>query len=97
MHYWWSLVLLGIGWNWLFLGSTALLPETYKSQDRFKAQGINDFLIFGIQAISSLSAGWILNVGGWTGILTLALPIVVIHGLSTIGMTVLAKKKAYNS
>ncbi|WP_045861206.1 MFS transporter [Teredinibacter purpureus] len=74
IHYWWALVLLGIGWNFLFVSGTSLLPNTYQNNERFKAQAFNDFTIFGVQAIVSLLAGWVLFSFGWTVQLLLCLP-----------------------
>jgi MFS family permease len=65
MHYWWALVLLGIGWNFLFLSGTTLLPQSYRHAERFKAQAVNDFSVFSFQAIAALSAAWILFNFGW--------------------------------
>jgi MFS family permease len=78
MHYWWAMVLLGIGWNFLYTSGTVLLPESYQSNERFKVQAANDFLIFFIQAMASLSAGWILFSQGWDWLIKLALPILVL-------------------
>ncbi len=77
MHYWWSMVLLGIGWNFLFTSGTVLLPTTYNPDERFKAQAVNDFLVFTAQAAASLSAGWIIFKYGWNTILYAALPALV--------------------
>ena len=66
IHYWWALVLLGIGWNFLFLAGTTLLPAAYRGAERFKTQAVNDFAVFAIQAAASLSAGWVLYRFGWT-------------------------------
>jgi len=68
MHYWWALLLLGIGWNLLFLISTALLPLSYSEQDKFKAQAANDFLVFSFQAVASFAAGWLLFSVSWNGV-----------------------------
>lgn len=89
MHYWWALVLLGIGWNLLFLTSTALLPKAYREEERFKAQALNDFLIFSIQALAAFGAGWLLFNLGWNSVLWIALTItaiwiIVLGLLSTI-------------
>jgi len=64
-QFWTSLVLLGIGWNFLYIGGTTLLTETYRPEERAKAQGANDFAIFVMMAISSLSSGMIVTHGGW--------------------------------
>lgn len=75
INYWVSLVLLGIGWNFLFVGGTTLLPEGYRESERFKVQASNDFTIFGIQAVGALLAGWILSSLGWQTLLLISLPI----------------------
>ena len=77
MHFWWALVLLGLGWNLLFMASTAMLPETYLPSERFKAQAFNEFSVFTAQAIAAFSAGWILFNYRWNGVLYTALGISV--------------------
>ena len=76
-NYWISLILLGIGWNFLFIGATTLLPQTYKPSERFKVQAVNDFVIFGTQAIASLSAGWFIFAMGWKILLLINLPFIL--------------------
>ena len=63
--FWLQLVLLGIGWNFLFVSGTALLPLTHSDGDRFKAQAINDSMVFTLQAVAALSAGWAINLLSW--------------------------------
>lgn len=63
--YWSALVLLGIGWNFQFLGATVLLTANYRPAERFKAQAVNDLMIFGTQALMSLSAGAFLHRANW--------------------------------
>ena len=75
INYWISLILLGIGWNFLFIGGTTLLPSSYQPAERFKVQALNEFLVFGIQAIASISAGWILFQWGWQNLLLITLPL----------------------
>lgn len=74
MHYWWSMVLLGVGWNFLFLGGTTLLTQSYRSSEGFAVQAINDFLVFGLQAVGSLGAGVLLAVYGWNGVILFSAP-----------------------
>jgi len=78
MHYWWAMVLLGVGWNFLFTGGTLLLPESYQTHERFKVQALNDFTIFFVQALASLLAGIILFSQGWSILILYALPLIVI-------------------
>jgi len=77
MHYWWALVLLGLGWNFLFVGSTALLVESYQPNERFKAQAINEFSVFGASALAALLAGTVLHAFGWNAILWTSAPLLI--------------------
>jgi MFS family permease len=74
VHYWWALVLLGVGWNFLFVGATVLLTGVYHTRERFKVQASNDFLVFGTQAFTSLSAGTLLYYANWDILNIMALP-----------------------
>ena len=76
-NYWISLVLLGIGWNFLFIGATTMLPQSYRLSERFKVQAVNDFVIFGVQAVASLSAGWFIFAVGWRILLLINLPFIL--------------------
>ena len=78
INYWGALVLLGVGWNFLFLGGTTLLTQSYRSSERFKVQAVNDFLVFGLQAIGSLSAGILLASIGWSGVMVFAVPMLLL-------------------
>ena len=76
-NYWISLILLGIGWNFLFIGGTTLLPQSHRPAERFKVQAVNEFLVFGSQAVAALSAGWFVFAVGWETMLTFTLPIIL--------------------
>ncbi|WP_235594672.1 MFS transporter [Paraglaciecola hydrolytica] len=78
LNYWVALVLLGIGWNFLFVGGTVLLAKSYLTAEKFKVQGLNEFMVFGCQALASLSAGLLLNLLGWQGLLVFSLAIVAL-------------------
>ncbi|SFV77126.1 putative membrane protein [hydrothermal vent metagenome] len=78
-NYWMALILLGLGWNFLFIGGTSLLPSTYREHEKFKVQSLNDFLIFSLQAIASLSAGWFVFNFGWEVVLLSVVPLLVIQ------------------
>ena len=71
--FWMQLVLLGVGWNFLFVSGTALLPRTYEERDKFKGQAINDLTVFTFQALASLSAGWALGLINWQQMLLICL------------------------
>jgi MFS family permease len=81
MNFWAALVLLGFGWNLLFVGATVLLTTTYRPQERFKVQAANDFIIFAMQALSSFSAGAVLSSTGWATINWFALSVLLLAGI----------------
>jgi hypothetical protein len=73
MGFWGQLVMLGIGWNFLFISGTALLPTAYNEGEQYRAQALNDSVVFGTQAIASLSAGWAISAVSWQVVLLLCL------------------------
>lgn len=77
MHYWWALVLLGVGWNFLFVGGTALVVDTYQPVERFKAQAANEFCVFGVSAAASLLAGSLIQTWGWNTVLWSTAPLLI--------------------
>ncbi|MEM7297216.1 MAG: MFS transporter, partial [Bacteroidota bacterium] len=78
-NYWIALVLLGIGWNFLFIGGTSLLPQTHTVSERFRVQAFNEFFLFTSQAIASLSAGWVVFEFGWETLLLINFPFILIQ------------------
>lgn len=80
-----SMVLLGVGWNFLFSSGTALLTRSYLPAERFKVQAANDSVIFGFQAAASLSAGLVLLRAGWTAMNLLALPVAALMLAALLG------------
>lgn len=77
-HFWAAMLLLGIGWNFLFIGGTTLLTETYTEVEKGRAQALNDFVIFTTVTISSLSAGWLLHNVGWRAVNYGVIPLLLI-------------------
>jgi len=77
MHYWWALVLLGIGWNFLYVGGTTLLTFTYSMAERYRAQAVNEFLVFGMSASASLLAGTVMFYFGWTTLMLVPIPVLI--------------------
>jgi len=73
-----GLILLGIGWNFLFVSGSSLLVVSYDEKDKFTAQGLNDFIVFSTQGIGSLSAGFLLYFSNWTVINLLCIPLLII-------------------
>jgi MFS family permease len=80
-HYLFALILLGVGWNFLFVGGTTLLPQGYRDEERFRVQGLNDLMVFGSQAMAAMSAGAVLAAFDWTGLLLVAIPFLILHGV----------------
>ena len=81
LHYWLTMVILGIGWNFLFLSGTNLLRYGYREEERFKVQSFNDFIVFSVQGLASLSSGWFLYQWGWYGVIYASIPQVLIFAL----------------
>ncbi len=73
-----GLILLGVGWNFLFVSGSSLLVVSYEEKDKFTAQGLNDFIVFSTQGIGSLSAGFLLYFSNWTVINLLCVPLLII-------------------
>jgi predicted MFS family arabinose efflux permease len=79
-HFWTALVLLGIGWNFAFIGATAMVTQCHRANERNKVQAVNDFLVFGSMAIGSFSSGQILANYGWAAVNEVGLPIIITAG-----------------
>ncbi|MGF9758089.1 MFS transporter [Microvirga sp. 0TCS3.31] len=77
-HFWITLILLGLGWNFGFIGATALVTDCYRPEERAKVQAANDFLIFGSVAVASFSSGKLLSASGWESVNWLVFPPVAI-------------------
>ncbi|WP_288013448.1 MFS transporter [Diaphorobacter sp.] len=77
-HFWGALVLLGVGWNFGFIGATALLADCHRPSERAKVQALNDFLVFGTVAVASFGSGQLLHSVGWGGINAGMLPMVAV-------------------
>lgn len=92
-HFWITLVLLGIGWNFGFIGATALVTDCYRPQERVKVQAANDFLVFGSVAIASFSSGGLLSAGGWDSVNWLVFPPVAI-ALALVAWQAMGKRAA---
>ncbi|MCG8432820.1 MAG: MFS transporter [Gammaproteobacteria bacterium] len=67
-HYWTALVFLGVGWNFLYVGGTSLLTQSYTSAERFKGQAANDFIVFSMMAVATMSSGYVIHHAGWQAI-----------------------------
>ncbi len=88
-----ALLLLGIGWNFMYIGGTALLTEVYRPAERNKTQALNDFLVFGTVALASLGSGKMLYHWGWDFVPLSALPFILMAGLAALWL-VLQRRRA---
>ncbi len=81
-HFWLTLVLLGVGWNFMYVGGTTLLTEAYRPSEKAKTQGMHDFLVFGVTIVSSFSSGLLLKSNGWQMLNYVAIPFLAVAGLA---------------
>ena len=87
-QFWTALVLLGAGWNFSFIGSTAILAETYRPSEKSKVQGLHDFLLFGSVAFASLMSGQVYNAYGWETLNRIVFPVVAVCLISLGGLAI---------
>ncbi len=76
LNFWGSLILLGVGWNFGFIGATSLVTDCYRPEERAKVQALNDFLVFGVVALASFGSGHLLNTAGWEMINAVMFPLI---------------------
>ena len=88
-----GLIFLGIGWNFLFVSGTSLLVTTYSPEEKFKAQGFNDLVVFSFTAISSLSAGILISITSWKSVNLLCIPFLILIILSIVNADQKDKKE----
>jgi len=93
-NFWWALVLVGVGWNFLYIGGTTLLTESYRPAEQAKAQGANDMLIFLTLATSSFSSGMILERNGWHILNYAAIPLVLASGGAVLWLMLKRRRAA---
>ena len=91
--FWIALFLLGIGWNFMFVGGTTLLTETYRPSERAKVQGVNDLAVFGSVAIASLSSGVLLQSFGWQAVSYGAVPFLLVASIA-VAVFALSRRSA---
>ena len=84
MHYWWALVLLGVGWNFMYVGGTTMLTYTYSMAERFRAQAVNEFVVFGASATASLLAGTVMHFLGWFWLMWIPIPFLLVIGIAIL-------------
>jgi MFS family permease len=93
-HFWSALILLGIGWNFSFIGATALVTDCYRPEERTKVQAANDFLVFGCVAAASFSSGKLLDAGGWELVNWLSFPPIALALVLLLGQAHLRRTAA---
>jgi cyanate permease len=91
-HFWISLILLGLGWNFGFIGATSMLTEAQRPEEKARLQAANDLLVFGFVALASLSSGAIFNHLGWDAVVWVAVPMVATAAL-TLGWLALSRRR----
>ena len=86
LHFLSGLVLLGVGWNFAFIGGTALLTQTYRPVERLRVQAVNEFSVFGLAALATLSAGWLYDRFGWGTLNFAVLPLLLVALIAAISI-----------
>ena len=92
-NYMFALIFLGLGWNFLFISGTSLLVLTYKEEEKYRAQGLNDSVVYTVHAIGSLSAGIFITLTNWKIMNIICIPFIILIILATIRAEILDKKK----
>jgi len=87
-------VLLGVGWNFAFVGATALVTQCHRPNERNKVQAVNDFLVFGSMAIGSFSSGHLLASYGWSMVAEVVLPVVMVAGVLLVAVNLRTRPRA---
>ena len=82
-HFTWSLILLGVGWNFLYIGGTTLLTESYWPAEKAKAQALNDFLVFTTVTCTAFSVGGLHGWIGWVAVNIAVIPLILISVVVT--------------
>jgi MFS family permease len=93
-HFWIALVLLGVGWNFAFIGATTMVTQCHRPNERNKVQAFNDFLVFGSMAISSFSSGALLVSFGWTAVNEVVFPVVLVAAALLLWGTLRVRTRA---
>ena len=91
-NYMLALIFLGFGWNFLFISGTSLLVLTYNEEEKYRAQGFNDFVVYSVHALGSLSAGILIVLTNWKIMNLICIPLIIVIILTTLRADLLTKK-----
>ena len=87
-----ALIFLGLGWNFLFIAGTSLLVLTYDENEKYKAQGLNDFVVYSVHALGSLSAGIFISLSSWKIMNLVCIPFIILIILASVRADIVDKK-----
>ncbi|MFN3614398.1 MAG: MFS transporter, partial [Rubrimonas sp.] len=89
-----ALILLGLGWNFGFIGATAMLSAAHAPEERARVQGLNDFLVFGLVAVASFSSGALIDGLGWEAVNLAMIPFLTLAGAALIWLAIVGRRRA---
>ena len=93
-QFWTALLLLGVGWNFMYTGGTTLLIDAYTPAEKAKTQGVNDVIIFTVMSISSFSSGALISAAGWDAMNLGTLPLLAVVASAVLWVTLLRRRRA---
>jgi MFS family permease len=93
-NFWMALILLGLGWNFGFIGATTMVAESYRPSEKTKAQGFNDFVLFTSVAVASLLSGAVYNAWGWAALNWIIVPVAGTCLLLLVALNTVGRRKA---
>jgi predicted MFS family arabinose efflux permease len=92
-HFWTALILLGLGWNFGFIGATAMVAGSYRNSEKGKVQGLHDFVLFSSVALGSLLSGAVYNAWGWEMLNWIVFPVTGLCLLGLVGLRIAARER----
>lgn len=95
-HFWFALVLLGLGWNFMFVGGSTLLGDAHRPNEKANAQGAHDLIVFCTTAMSSFASGVLVNRAGWVTLQWTAVPFLVLAIVAVLWLTIRRRESVAN-